>query len=202
MDPLSAFATAEPMLDAFLPNAFAFGLLAFILLIIFAIYVYSAFALMVIARKTATPQGWLAFIPIANTYLLWRISRTPAWTVMSAFTIYGVMVLGLIGFIALAALSGPSNVPFGEGFGSLALVFLGIMLFATLSLVLLAIQSYWWWRVAERRNYPGGIGLLMTLPTILQSVPYIGWMFGIVPLVTIGILAWRDQPSGTVPSER
>ena len=39
-----------------------------------AVYVYSAAALMTIARKTDTPNAWLAWIPIASVYLTARIA--------------------------------------------------------------------------------------------------------------------------------
>ena len=45
-----------------------------------AIYIYSALALMTIAKKTNTPNGWLAWIPIANMYLMTQIAGVPWWT--------------------------------------------------------------------------------------------------------------------------
>ena len=44
-----------------------------------AMYIYLAVALMTIAKKTKTPNGWLAFIPIANVYLMTQIAGLPAW---------------------------------------------------------------------------------------------------------------------------
>jgi len=43
------------------------------------IYVYMALALMTIATKTNTPNGWLAWIPIANLFLMLTIAQKPAW---------------------------------------------------------------------------------------------------------------------------
>lgn len=40
-------------------------------------YVVFSIALMVIARKTGTPRAWLAWIPIANVYLMLMIARKP-----------------------------------------------------------------------------------------------------------------------------
>ena len=45
-----------------------------------AFYVYYALALMTIARKTGVEPAWLAWIPIANLYLMWKISETPGWS--------------------------------------------------------------------------------------------------------------------------
>ena len=49
------------------------------LLVAIAIYVFFALALMEIARKTKTKNGWLAFIPIGNVYLMTQIAKVPGW---------------------------------------------------------------------------------------------------------------------------
>ena len=43
------------------------------------IYGYVALALMTIATKTNTPNGWLAWIPIVNVFLMLNIAQKPAW---------------------------------------------------------------------------------------------------------------------------
>ncbi len=53
------------------------------LFIIFCIvvYVYAALALMAIAKKTKTKNAWLAWIPIANFYLLTQMAKKSGhWT--------------------------------------------------------------------------------------------------------------------------
>ena len=87
------------------PDNFAFGSLfaligAFILvfiIIFIAIYIYFALALMAIANKTKTKKGWLAFIPIANVYLMTQIAKLPGWYTFA-------LLLGLIPFIGSIAL--------------------------------------------------------------------------------------------------
>ena len=44
-----------------------------------AIYVYLAVCLQTIARKTGTEHGWLAWIPIANAYLMCKVAGKPGW---------------------------------------------------------------------------------------------------------------------------
>ena len=44
-----------------------------------AFYVYLALALQTIANKTNTPNAWLAWIPIANTFLALMIAKKPLW---------------------------------------------------------------------------------------------------------------------------
>jgi hypothetical protein len=42
-------------------------------------YLYVALALQTIAVKTATPNPWLAWIPIANIFLMLGIAKKPMW---------------------------------------------------------------------------------------------------------------------------
>ncbi len=42
-------------------------------------YIYFSLALQTIAKKTNTPNGWLAWIPIANLFLMLNISKKPLW---------------------------------------------------------------------------------------------------------------------------
>ena len=44
-----------------------------------AFYIYAAIALMTIAKKTKTKNKWLAFIPLANVYLVTQIAKKPGW---------------------------------------------------------------------------------------------------------------------------
>ena len=55
------------------------GFLMVFLVVMLIVYLYSAFALMAIAKKKNTPNAWLAFIPIANIYLMTQIAGLPAW---------------------------------------------------------------------------------------------------------------------------
>jgi len=53
------------------------GIVAMILPLL--VYIFSAVMLFLIARKTNTELPWLAFIPIANVYLMVRIADKPLW---------------------------------------------------------------------------------------------------------------------------
>jgi len=44
-----------------------------------AIYVYMALALQTIANKTGTQNAWLAWIPLANAFLMLDIAKKPLW---------------------------------------------------------------------------------------------------------------------------
>lgn len=56
------------------------GFLLLFFVVAVAFYIYSAFVLMAIAKKTKTPNEWMAWIPILNIYLMTQIGKTPVWT--------------------------------------------------------------------------------------------------------------------------
>jgi hypothetical protein len=67
------------------------------LLLGLALYVYFAFFLMVLARKTDTDHSWLAWIPIANLYLMCAIARrSPLWMLLLL-----VPVVNILAFLVL-----------------------------------------------------------------------------------------------------
>lgn len=65
--------------DGALPAALAGTMLMFFLVICLAAYVYVALALQTIATKTSTENAWLAWIPIANIFLMLSIAKKPMW---------------------------------------------------------------------------------------------------------------------------
>ena len=71
-----------------------------------ALYVYYSLAYMTIARKLNTEPAWLAWIPIANIYLIWKMSGAPVWSliVFAAGLVAGIIpIIGWV--IALAAMA-------------------------------------------------------------------------------------------------
>lgn len=76
------------------------GFLIVVAVILLVVYIYSALALMFIAKRTKTKNAWLAWIPIANIYLMTQIGGLhPAWTlsILLAF-------IPFIGGVALVAI--------------------------------------------------------------------------------------------------
>jgi Zn-dependent protease len=64
------------------------------------LYIYSSWATMVIANKLNVPNGWLAFIPIANVYLMTQMADVPAWmTLLILLPI--IPFLGGLAFMAI-----------------------------------------------------------------------------------------------------
>jgi len=66
------------------------------------IYVYMAFCLMTIAKKTNTPNGWLAWIPIANAYLMCKIAGKPGWWLILLLIPFVNIVIGIIVWMGIA----------------------------------------------------------------------------------------------------
>jgi hypothetical protein len=72
------------------------------LFFIAVIYVYMALALMTIATKTNTPNGWLAWIPIANIFLMFNIAGKPAWWFILILIPLVNIVIAIIVWMAIA----------------------------------------------------------------------------------------------------
>ncbi len=62
-----------------------------------AAYLYFAIMLTMIAGKTGTPGGWMAWLPIANLVLMCRIAKKPGWFVLLLL----VPIVNLFVFVAV-----------------------------------------------------------------------------------------------------
>ena len=71
------------------------------ILVAIALYVYFALALMTIATKTKTANPWLAWIPIANLFLMTQIGKVPWWTVLIAIFAPIIPVIGSLASLAV-----------------------------------------------------------------------------------------------------
>ena len=67
-------------------DAASLGMLGFLAALIIpliiigiALYIYAAIVLMTIAKKTKTENAWLAWIPIANIYLMTQVGEVSGW---------------------------------------------------------------------------------------------------------------------------
>lgn len=79
----------------------ALGAFLFVFVIIcIAIYIYAAIALMAIAKRTKTPNAWLAWIPIANIYLMTQIGKQSGWWTLGIL----VAIIPIVGGLAVLAL--------------------------------------------------------------------------------------------------
>jgi len=126
--------------ESLAPNVLLLGSLVWIFALVFiAIYVYSALALMFIAKRTNTKYPWLAWIPVANIYLMTQIGGLSGWFTLLIFA---------------------SIIPWVGG------------------VLILAVTTWFWWKISQARGKPGWWALIMIIP--------------IVNFVVMGILAWGE----------
>ena len=69
------------------------------LVIAIAVYIYTALAYIAIAKKLGMQKPWLAWIPVANLYLLAQMAQMPTWPV---YLVIGTIVPFLNAFFAIA----------------------------------------------------------------------------------------------------
>lgn len=73
------------------------------------VYVWIAICLQIIANKTNTPNGWLAWIPIANIYLMCNIAGKPGWWIILFFIPIANIVFAIIVWMGIAKARGKAS---------------------------------------------------------------------------------------------
>jgi len=73
------------------------------------ISVYLAICLQVLAKKTGTENGWMAWIPIANIFLMINIAKKPLWWFVLILIPIVNIVIGVILCMAIAERRGKEN---------------------------------------------------------------------------------------------
>lgn len=83
----------------------AIGLAAMLVLLLLAlaVYIYTSWAIMTIAKKTKTTPAWLAWIPIANLFLIAKIAKTPWWTALLFILTTWIPIVGTLITLGLTA---------------------------------------------------------------------------------------------------
>jgi len=120
-------------------------------------YVFTAVMLYLIATKTNTGLPWLAFIPIANLFLMLKISRKPTWWLLLLFLPVIAPVLALVAFVD----------PTG---GIIVAVVVGTMILVTIAAWLLVSIG-----IAQARGKSVIWGILLFIPcTNPIALAYLG----------------------------
>lgn len=96
----SAFAQSSD--DQVAQTVFAGAFLIVMLVILAAGYVYLALALQTIAKKTGTQNAWLAWIPLANIFLMLDIAKKPMWWFLLFLVPLVNLVMGVLVWMAVA----------------------------------------------------------------------------------------------------
>jgi hypothetical protein len=73
------------------------------------VYIYMALALQTIATKTATANGWLAWIPIANLILMLNVAKKPLWWIVLFLIPVVNIVIAIMVWMAVAEARGKPN---------------------------------------------------------------------------------------------
>jgi Family of unknown function (DUF5684) len=81
----------------------AFGaVMLFWMLLWIAIYVYFAIVLMKIAKKTNTPNGWFAWIPFLNLYLIAKLAGKSGWWLILMLIPFVNIIIAIIVWMAIS----------------------------------------------------------------------------------------------------
>lgn len=73
------------------------------------LYVYFAICLQILAKKTNTPNGWLAWIPIGNIFLMISIAQKPLWWILLLLIPIVNIIMAIIIWMAIAERRGQPN---------------------------------------------------------------------------------------------
>lgn len=60
-------------------SALGAGMMLVVFLFAIAVYIYAAYCLYTIGKKTNTPNEWMAWVPIVNVFYMLQIARLPLW---------------------------------------------------------------------------------------------------------------------------
>lgn len=117
------------------------------LAIIAIFYIYYALCLQLIAKKTDTSNGWMAWVPVLNLFLTLNVSRIKYRVVIIPFVIFFI----LIAAFSFAAAGGPL----------VSLAFAVAILLNSIYFVFLT--AYIWYRVAVARKKSKGLAIALTI---------------------------------------
>lgn len=78
------------------------GFSLFMFVVMIALYVFYAICLMKIAKRTNTPNGWMAWIPIANVILMLQIAKKPIWWILLFLVPFVNIVFAILVWMGIA----------------------------------------------------------------------------------------------------
>ena len=90
-----------------------------------------ALCLHIISNKTSTPNSWLAWIPIANIYLICKIADKPGWwTLLLLIPPFNIVFYVIVWMEIAKALQLPSWLGFIMVIPYLGVILVGVLAFA------------------------------------------------------------------------
>jgi len=154
-------------------GAFLGMIIALYVIFIGFTYVFMALAMQKVAKRLRYKKPWLAWIPIANMWLLPALAKMHWWPILLFFgglIIYFVTILGSVFFMFA---SQPSV-------ASIVLFMLGIIVYIIALIVFAVFSIVWQWKICERLKRPGWWAILLIIPFFGMIWMYVMW----------GMLAW------------
>jgi|GEM_PF-1799260 len=161
-------------------------------IIIIALYVYSALALMTIAKKTKTKHAWLAWIPIGNAVLLSMIADMHWWPILLMIPASIFLIISVV-LTKLTPASGISTL-------FMALYYLTLAAFTVFT-------TMWHWKMFGKIGRPGWWAILTVIITwvgtifiLIKTYPtmILGGILSVagaaLMLIFLGIAAWGKAP--------
>jgi hypothetical protein len=107
---MSAAAVQAQSSDATGPFTALTGvMLLFVVVFGLGCYVYISLALQTIATKTGTANEWLAWIPIANLFLMLSVAKKPMWWFLLFLIPLANVVVAIMVWMAVAEARGKPN---------------------------------------------------------------------------------------------
>ncbi|MBZ0270602.1 DUF5684 domain-containing protein [bacterium] len=76
------------------------GVLQIVLMVVF--YLYFAYCLWVIGKKTNTPNEWMAWVPLLNIYYMCVVAGKPAWWLIFFLIPLVNIIFAIIVWMAIA----------------------------------------------------------------------------------------------------
>lgn len=99
---------ALEMLGALIPLAMFGGMFLIWFVVMAAVYVYLALCISAIAKKTGTEPKWLAWVPIANIWLLLECGGMSGWWLLGLFVpLLNIVVMIMMWWKVCEALGKP-----------------------------------------------------------------------------------------------
>ncbi len=135
------------------------GMVWGIVAIVCGFYFVACYLLEILAQKLDEPR-WMAWVPIANGYLVFRLAGWGGW--------FGALIAGWV-LAGVAAAVSPM---------------LAMILGLPLGIATVIISFGLWLRIAERRGLSQGVGLLIVLPNFVPLLEVVVPTMGLLTLAS------------------
>ncbi|MBQ5389849.1 MAG: hypothetical protein IIU58_02970 [Clostridia bacterium] len=173
---------------------FVIVIYGFLFLLLLAQYLLNAFAMLRMAKKVGLPNGWMAFVPFADVYLLGQIADVNSQKKVNAkrllltfIALFVTLFLYIVGaFVYGFIMATGENIVLGVS------LFVGTAVLMAAASICYSIFAYIaWYRICE--NFGGGNALGWFLGALLGSM----LCSSLVPVILFLILSCKT-PAMTV----